>query len=626
MNSAAETPTYRLKHIILLLCVLIFIYHMISVVCLFQGPVEHQIVHLGLMFLIVFLDALEGSRKTSRKIFWVACLIIGLAAAAYMRIQYDHLEDVIGFPETWDMVVGVALLAVVIVGTWLAWGSIFPILTITLIAYFFWGHLLPPPLHHPRMPVDLGISYLDVGLSGVFGTLLAVMANFGVNLLVFGALLEVGGANRFFLEVGKAAGRRLAGGPAQTAVVGSSLVGMVSGAAVGNVIITGSFTIPMMKKVGFRAESAGAIEATASTGSQLMPPIMGVAAFLMAGFLNKDFSEIMKAALVPSVLFYLAVSFGVQLIAKKEGVTARTEPMDRRVLLERGPLFILPLGALVALLLLRYSAGLASFAVNILILVMIYMRRITRPRLNELLEGLAKGVIMAARIALAVASVGVLSQIFITTGLAQKLTAVVEMVSLGNLWLTLFFTMIMSLILGLGLPATAAYAMVAILIAPGLVQMGIEDIRAHFFAFYFAIISSVTPPVALASLAASSISGASFFRTSMEAFKLSLPNFIIPFLIIMNPVFLLRPETAFGTGLLSLSTALAAMILLSAALYDFLAGPLVPLERIGLVLAATGLFMFCFFLNPVCLALGFGFGLMSTMMHLRRVRRAGNIP
>ena len=371
-------------------------YHMMSVVYLFQGPIEHQIVHLGLMFLIVFLDAFDSSRKSERKIFWLACLFIGLAAAAYMRIQYDHLEDVIGFPETRDMVVGVALLAVVIVGTWLAWGPIFPVLTITLIVYFFWGHLLPPPLHHPKMPFDLGISYLDVGLSGVFGTLLAVMANFGVNLLVFGALLEVGGANHFFLEVGKAAGRRLAGGPAQTAVVGSSLVGMVSGAAVGNVIITGSFTIPMMKKVGFRAESAGAIEATASTGSQLMPPIMGVAAFLMAGFLNKDFSEIMKAAVVPSVLFYLAVSFGVQLIAKKEGVTARTEPMDRRILIERGPLFILPLGALVALLLMRYSAGLASFAVNILILVMIYLRRSTRPRFNDLLEGLAKGVVMAA--------------------------------------------------------------------------------------------------------------------------------------------------------------------------------------------------------------------------------------
>ena len=198
------------------------------------------------------------------------------------------------------------------------------------------------------------------------------------------------------------------------------------------------------------------------------------------------------------------------------------------------------------------------------------------------------------------------------------------MISLGIPWLTLFFTMILSLILGLGLPATAAYAMVAILIAPGLVQMGIEDIRAHFFAFYFAIISSVTPPVALASLAASSIAQSPFFRTSLGAFKLSLPNFIIPFLIIMNPAFLLRPETEFWSGLLSLVMALAAMILLASAIYNFLAGPLVPFERIGLFLAAIGLFVFCFFLNPLWLALGLGLGLISVAAHQRRIRRPGS--
>jgi TRAP transporter 4TM/12TM fusion protein len=599
----------------------IFVYHMAAVVSLIQGPIEHQVVHLGLMFLVVFGAAVLQSPNGAGRTVWIVCLFVGVAVIVYIRVNYEYLLDMVGFPENPDMVVGVLLVIVVLVGTWMAWGNIFPSLAVIMIAYFFWGHHLPSPFYHPKIDLDLGISYLGIGFSGIFGSLLSVMANFGFNLVLFGALLELAGANKFFLEVGKAAGRKLAGGPAQTAVIGSSMVGMVSGAAVGNVLITGAFTIPMMKKVGFKPETAGAIEATASTGSQLMPPIMGIAAFMMAGFLNIDFSEIMLAGVVPSVLFYITLAFGVQLIAMEQGIKAEKVEVDRKVLRQQAPLFLIPLGVLITLLLMHFTAGLSSFAVNCLLLVMVYLRKSTRPSVRGLLETMAKGAVMAGKISFAVATVGILSQVFINTGLAHKLAVIVQMISFGMVPLTLFFTMILSLFIGLGLPAAAAYALVAILVAPGLVQLGIEPIRVHFFAFYFAIISAVTPPVALGALAASSIAESNFMKTAIEAFKLSLPNFIMPFLIIYNPVFLLREETTLGFGTLSILAAICALLLLTAVVYNYLRTSLLVSERAGCLLAAVFFFVFCFSMDIWWLFAGLVLGFIVVVLHFKREGR-----
>lgn len=600
------------------IALVIFAYHMISTVVLFQGPLEHQIVHLGMVFFLIFGSIFLAHKELPIRISVSILLIAGLCAVIYMRWNYDYLIDVVGFPENVDIAIGIIMLAVIIIGSWIAWGSVFPILAIILLIYYFWGDYLPGPLYHPPIDLDLGISNLCIGFTGVFGSLLAVMANFGINLVMLGALLELAGANKFFLEVGKAAGKKLAGGPGQTAVIGSSLVGMVSGGAIANVLITGSFTIPMMKRAGYRSETAGAIEATASTGSQLMPPIMGIAAFMMAGFLSIDFSVIMKAGIVPSLLFYLTVAFGVQVIAKKEGIKAEKVEVDRGIIVSQGPLFIVPLGLLVILLLNSFSAGISSFVVNSLLLGMIYLRKSTRPSFDELLDAVSKGMVTGAKITLAVATVGVLSQVFINTGLAQKLAVVVEMVSFGILPLVLFFTMILSLILGLGLPAAAAYALVAILIAPGLVQMGIEPIRVHFFAFYFAIISAVTPPVALGALAASSIAKSSFMKTGVEAFKLSIPNFIIPFLIVYNPVFLLLPDTTFLYGVLSIIAASIGMLLLTASIYNFLKFDLVIGERILVFLSSILLFGFCVSLQVIWLIFGIALGVVAVGWHFKR--------
>jgi TRAP transporter 4TM/12TM fusion protein len=617
----------ELKHswislLIIIISCCVWAYHMLCTVYLMQDPMQHQIISLGMMILILFLSLIVEESSIAKKSVSIILTIGGLVSTIYLRVNYEALQESLGFPEIPDMLIGAVLIFVVLIGTWRTWGLIFPLLAVTLIVYFFFGHHLPKPLYHSKISIDLAMSYLVVGFTGIFGPLLSVMANFGIILLVFGALLEVGGANRFFLEVGKIAGRRLSGGPGQTAVVGSSLVGMVSGGAVGNVIITGSFTIPMMKKVGFSPERAGAIEATASTGSQLMPPIMGIAAFLMAGFLGKDFSEIMIAGVIPSLLFYISVAWGVQLIAKQEGIVSQKQEADKRVIAERAPIFILPLAILVFMLVKGFSAGMSGFCVVLIVIILMFIRKSTRPTILKLFEGIHKGVVMASKITLAVCAVGIISQVFITTGLAQKLASFMAAISFGIPALTLVLTMILALILGLGLPAAAAYSLVAILVTPGIIQMGVEPLRAHFFAFYFAIISAVTPPVALGSMAASSIAESNFMRTGIEAFKLSIPNFIIPFLIVYNPVFLLGQKTTFILGGLSLISAVFAMFMLGAVIYNYLFKPLTNIERMMLLASSLSCFIFCFTQRVWVFALGMCICIIVILLHLNNRKMA----
>jgi len=570
-----------------------FIYHMVMTHVLLMTSVEHQAVHLGFMLSMVFLTTMKESRSTMIRLVLLFVIVIGLFATGYVKVFYELLEESIGFPENMDIFVGFLLLGIVIVGSWVAFGPVFPIMTIVCVLYFFLGHLLPNPLYHPPISIPYGISCLNIGLSGLFGNLLGIVANYGVLLLIFGALLETGGANTFFFEVGKAAGRILAGGPAQTAIIGSSMVGMVSGGAISNVMITGSVTIPMMKRVGYRPETAGAIEATASTGGQFMPPIMGIAAFLMAGFLGIPYVEIMRAGLVPALIYYFVVAVNVQLLAKKRQITPPGEKIDKTLLLHNAPTFIIPLFFLITFLLMQKSLGFTSFYAILLLLLLAHIRKSTRPSFSKLTQGIVKGFTSAARISLVVGAVAMLTQVFITTGLAQKISAVVTMISGGLLVPTLFFTMLLCILLGCGLPTSAAYALVAILIAPSLIQMGLNEISAHFFVFYFAIVAAVTPPIALASMAAASIAGSDFWKTGLEAFKMSLPGFILPFLFVFNPILLLQSMDRM-IGLAVLISVMVSLVLLSSAIYGYFIKDLVVIERIWQIIPAAFLFGFAF--------------------------------
>ena len=541
-------------------------YHMVSTQVLFVGAYEHQTVHLALLLVLLFLNAARTANSRAGFALNVALALAALAATAYVFVNIEHLEEVVGFPEPRDIVVGIVLIVLVVEATRLAWGVTLPIVAGVFVLYFVFGHLLQGPLYHRPFSLDYIVSYLSIGLSGIFGTFLSISANQVFLFVVFGALLGVIKVNDFFFEAGKIAGKAFQGGPGQTAVVSSALVGTVSGAAVANVTITGAFTIPFMKRVGYKPEHAGAIEATASTGGQLMPPVMGAAAFLMANFLGVPYAEVMLAGLLPAILYFWGVMLGVQFLAVRNRIQPPAERIDFGLLWRRLPLFALPLAVLIAMLLAQYSPSTAAFWAILLSIVLSYLGRDTRPRLLDLLKCLAEGALVGAQIGISLAVVGLVAQTLITTGLGNKIAGLVELLSGGQLVVALVLTMLVSLVLGCGVPTSAAYTLVAIVVVPAIVKMGVQPISAHFFAFYFAVISALTPPVALAALAGAGIAGANYFRTSLSAFKLAISGFVIPFLIVFNPVLVLRP-TDWVWALGSAIAVPLSMTVLTAAIY-----------------------------------------------------------
>lgn len=518
-------------------------YHMFTTQYLFVGYYEHQTIHLAFVLSLIFLSAMRAVASGWGRGLYAGLLALGLIVTGYILINMVHLEMVVGFPGATDMVVGILLIALVVEATRQAWGLALPIVVGLFIAYFLWGHYLPGPLYHREFTFSYIISYLSVGLSGIFGTFLSISANFVFLFVIFGALLEVIKVNELFYELGKAAGRVFKGGPGQTAVISSAMVGTVTGAAIANVAITGAYTIPYMKRTGYTPEAAGAIEATASTGGQLMPPIMGASAFLMASFMGVPYATIMAAALIPALLYFWGCILSVQLIAVRSGVEAPREVVDKKLVMKRLPLFLIPLALLVVMLMMRYSPSLAAFWAIIVGVALSCISRETRPSFMQLARALARGALIGAQIGIALAIVGLMAQSVITTGMGTKIASLVELLSGGHLWVALIITMLVSIILGCGIPTSAAYALVAIVVVPGLIDMGVAPIAAHFFAFYFAVISAITPPVALAALAGAGIAGGDYMKTSVLAFKIAIAGFIIPYLVVYNPVITLRPES-----------------------------------------------------------------------------------
>lgn len=619
MKPASEKLIRYLRNALVFLGVAMVLYHMAATQYMFFGSYEHQNVHLGFALVLIFLRSVIQARNPWRRLMGVSLVALSLVCAFYIGFSIEHLEEVIGYPEPIDMVIGVILIFLVLEATRKAWGMVLPLIASIFILYFLLGHHIPGPLNHREFAFSYVISYLDIGLSGIFGTFLSISANFVFLFVVFGSLLQITRLNDLFFELGKAAGRVLAGGPAQTAVISSGLVGMVTGAAVANVTITGSYTIPLMKRVGYRPEQAGAIEATASTGGQIMPPIMGASAFLMASFLGIPYSDVMLAAVIPALLYYMCVALGVQLLALKHRLRLPKEGVDWRLILRRLPVFLAPVGLLFILLLLQYSPMYSAFLAILVLLGLASLFKGTRFSIRDLIKAAAEGAVGGSLIGLALACVGLMAQTLITTGLGTKIVGTVETLSGGYILWALILTMFMALVLGCGCPTTAAYSLVAIVVVPVLVRMNIMDISAHFFAFYFAIISALTPPVALAALAGAGIAGGNYFRTGIEAFKLALSGFIIPYFIVYNPVLILRPINPVY-GAISLVAIPLGLVCLTFLIYNYFFLELEWWEKILLAIAVIGFFGYSFSKNYFLFGLGGVAFLTAFLLQRKRAR------
>ncbi len=567
---------------------------------LFSAMVQRP-VHLLFACALVFLIYPPAKQHLARPRRWLHLAwdwaLIGLTAWSLMHISLGYKELVLrgGMATTADLWLGGALILLVLEATRRIMGPALPIITLVALAYTIWGHYIPGLWGHRLIDLEQLVSYQYLTTEGLFTIPLGVSASFIFIFILFGAFLVISGTGDFFIQFANGLAGHLRGGPAKVAVLSSATFGSISGSAVANVMSTGSFTIPLMKKIGYKPTFAGAIESVASTGGQFMPPVMGAAAFIIADMLGIAYLEVCKAALIPAVLYFFALLYMVHLEALRQGLRGMSReelPPVGRVLRQGGYLLV-PAGVLVAALvggLSPMKSGLWAIGTVVLIMVVeSLVRGNLRQVPGKVLEALEKGAKGALEVALACACAGIVIGNVTQSGLGLKFSSLVIQASAGSLFLSLAFVMVASLILGMGLTTSAAYILTVILAGPVLIQLGVAPLAAHMFVFYYACLSCITPPVALAAFAGAGIAGSKPFATGFESMRLAIIAYIVPFIFVYHPVLIWQGD--WWAIALSFVSALMGCMAIGSALMGFLKQRLNIFWRAVLLVAAFMLIM-----------------------------------
>ena len=556
---------------------------------------EQRPVHLALMSVLGFLgvgvqrrirtgEENEGptlGERISQGTGWFFA-VMSVIACAYIFLENQELVARSGSPTQMDLIMGAItiLLVMELARRATGWGLI----TVCMLAllYAFAGPYLPGFLAHRGYGVTRLIEHLYLSTEGVWGIPLGVSADFVYLFVLFGAVLDTAGGGALLIAMANRIAGRTRGGPAKTAAVASAFMGSLSGSAVANVVTTGTFTIPLMKRAGFRPFFAGAIEAAASTGGQLMPPVMGAGAFILATWTNIPYLEVAVAAIIPSILYYSALLAAIHFRAARMGIEPSGE-QDKEPIVDRLHL-LLPLAIIVVLLGMGRSPMRAAFWGVLSAAVMAIARPATRPSLPQLRDIMERAGRGAVQVAAACAAAGIVVGVASLTGIGLRMSELIITLSGGNLFGALILTGLGSIVLGMGLPTTAAYVVLAALGAPALVQLGVDLLAAHLFIFYFGCISNVTPPVSLAAFAAAGISGAPPIRTALYAAMLAGAGFVVPFMFVYGPELLL--DGAPIAILLATTTALIGVTSLAAGGVGFARARLEGWERVVALLSA----------------------------------------
>src|SRR5688572_9862957 len=594
---------------------------------------------------------------------WIDLGLAGLSIGcmSYFFIAYEYLTTryPTAHPLSWlDIAVGTVLVVLVLEATRRTLGMALPILGLLFIAYALGGPWLPGHLRHKGLTYEIMLDQTIFTSEGLFGIPLGVAASYVILFIIFGAFLEKSGAGQFFMNLanGLAGGQR--GGPGKVSVVSSSLFGTISGSAVANVMVDGWLTIPMMKRTGFKPEAAAAIEAVASTGGQIMPPVMGAASFVMAEFLGVPYSQIMIAAAIPAIFYYGALFAAIHFNASRAGLRGLPKhelPKLRVVLFESGHL-LAPVVAIFALLLDGYTATYAALIATVVVMyawllgrwvwlgmvlgIAMWMADVSAwwawtglavaglvlaatrpdgvPRMRRLVmkEGpaaLRDGAVQTVPVAMATATAGIMIGIILQTGLAIRFTSFLVEFAGGQLFIALVITMIAAVILGTALPTTPAYIMLAALLIPALIKLGVPPIAAHMFAFYFGCLSAVTPPECLAVYAAASIARCSVWRAGWQAVKFAAAGFIVPFFFVYYPALLF--QGSWTEIALALVSGGVGVIALAAGLEGYWLRSATWLER-GLMLGAAVLLI-----DPGLVTDLIGLGLLGMALFMQKLRR-----
>ncbi|TFB22899.1 TRAP transporter permease [Filobacillus milosensis] len=554
-------------------------------------------IHLGTALGLIFLlfPAKKGLHKIQKGIPWydVILAFVSIYVAYHKIFFYDALRDarIQGYTE-FDFLVSVLGVLLLLEATRRAVGLPIVIVAGAAILYTLYGNVIPTQvLSHPGFDLDRIMNQLWFEDSGVFGTPIKISAKFIFLFLFFGVMLIHTNIGKFFNDLAFALTGRYTGGTAKAAVSASALQGMVSGSSVGNTVASGSFTIPMMKRAGFKPEFAAATEASASTGGQIMPPLMGAAAFIMMEYIGVSFSTIMLAALIPAILYFTGILIGTHFEAKKLGILGLPKdqvPSFRKLMKKQGYL-LLPLVIIVGTIVVGFTPQRAALMGIFSAFLVSLIRKETRMSIKQTIKVLEEGARVALPVIAAVATAGIIAGVVSMTGLGNKFADAIIALSNGILPLALIFTMLACIVLGMGLPTTANYVVTATVAAPALINnFGLEPIAVHMFVFYFGIVADITPPVCLAAYAGAGIANANPFRSGTTAVKLAIAAFIIPYIFVTQPILLWVDVEPLALGM-AIATALIGMIAISSSLIGHFSAASKVWERF--ILFAGGMMM-----------------------------------
>ena len=591
---------------------------------------------LHLIFAFTLGFALYPGFKNSSKdkidiMDWVLMILsIGVWGYIFFNVEAIALKG--GQMSTTDMVLGVLAVLLTLEVTRRVVGPELPIVTIVFLLFAYFGRSLPGVFAHRGFNVTRIVSHMYMTTEGIMGTPLGVSSTFVFMFILFGSFLDKTGVGEFFIDFAYALTGSTRSGPAMTSVLSSGLMGSISGSSVANTVTTGAFTIPLMKSVGYKPHYAGAVEATASTGGQIMPPVMGAAAFIMADFTGFPYISIVKAAIIPAVLYYIAVGTMVHLEACKlglKGMPRESLPKVSNILRKQGYL-TLPLIAIIFMLVKQYPPTMAALTGIIIGVIVAFAASLIKKDNSftpkDILGAMEAGAKGAVGVACACACAGMIVGVVTLTGFGLKIAEVIVLIAKGKLIPTLFLTMISSIILGMGLPTTAKYIVLATMAVPAITKLGVNLMSAHLFILYFGVVADVTPPVALAAYAGAGIAGANSMKTGFQAFKLAIGAFIIPYIFVINP-HLIMVDSVVGTtvnwlpitaAIPTIVTALIGTICLAGTVESYLFGNLRIWQRVILLGAAFAL------LDPKLLTDAIGLGALAVIFVTQKLLNKDN--
>ncbi len=528
--------------------------------------------HLMFVFALGFLlyPASKNSSKTKIPFYDWVLVAVGIAVTYYIPNNYEQLIRRGGLPTQIDVVMGVLCILLVLELTRRAVGIALPLIAMGFLLYGHYGYIIPGRLGHIGYSVRRLVNQMYMTTEGIFGTPLGVSATFVFMFILFGSFLEITGVGQFFIDIAFAAAGHMRGGPAKAAVIASGFMGSISGSSVANTVTTGNFTIPLMKKVGYNRNFAGAVEAAASTGGQILPPVMGAAAFIMSEFTGIAYIKIIISAAIPALLYYAGVLTMVHLEACKQGLKGlqKKELPNFKKIFKDGFHLILPIVALLYFLVIYSPLRAAFLAIGLSILCSL-LRKHTRIKFTDLFIALEDGARKAIGVAVACACAGIIVGVVTLTGLGLAFGGVIVRLASGMLLPTLILTMLASIILGIGLPTTPKYIILATMAVPAIISFGVPMLAAHLFVLYFGVLADVTPPVALAAYAGAGIAGGNQVKTGLIALKLAMAGFIVPFVFAIKPTMLLVNVTFFDAAL-AVVTAFIGVVGLGAAVEGYL--------------------------------------------------------